>query len=213
MPAWEKQSMAEGSTSGSSSSSKSLMWMMVALFAGLGVLLAGGLFIASRVVRSMGLASASVKDTVRTPGGSFRVEKDTLAGPGLPVYPRASLVVPGENSTETAMKEAQNGIETSTYHTTDSREFVDSWYAKHLSPDFARHDAGENPQAAIFRDARVSEGDVAFVAERNQKVRIVALSLDSGGTKISLIRFDKAEPTPAPATGPASPAVPTPVTQ
>lgn len=198
--------MAEGSTSGNSSSSKSLMWMMVALFAGLGALLAGGLFIASRVVRSMGLASASAKDTVRTPEGSFRVEKDTLAGPGLPVYPRASLIVPGESSATADMKEAQSGIETSTYHTTDSREFVDDWYSKHLSPDFTRHDAGQKPLPDIFREARVSEDDVAFVAERNQKVRVVALSLDSGGTKISLIRYDKAKP--APAAEPATPAAP-----
>lgn len=207
--------MAEGSTSGNSSSSKSLMWMMVALFAGLGALLAGGLFIASRVVRSMGLASASPRDTVRTPAGSFRVEKDTLAGPGLPVYPRASLIVPGESSATTDMKQAEIGIETSTYHTTDSREFVDEWYSKHLSPDFTRHDAGQKPLPDILLDARVSEEDVAFVAERNQKVRIVALSLDSGGTKISLLRYDKTVPTPAPspAAQPASPGAPAPSTQ
>lgn len=207
--------MADGSTSGNSSSSKSLMWMMVALFAGLGTLLAGGLFVASRVVRSMGLASASPRDTVRTPAGSFRVEKDTLAGPGLPVYPRASLIVPGESSATDGMKEAQSGMETSVYHTTDSREFVDDWYSKHLSPDFTRHDAGQKPLPDIFHDARVSEDDVAFVAERNQKVRIVALSLDSGGTKISLMRYDKTVATPAssPAAQPASPGAPAPSTQ
>jgi hypothetical protein len=90
---------------------------------------------------------------------------------------------------------------------------VDSWYSKHLSPDFTRHDAGEKPLPDIFHDARVSDDDVAFVAERNQKVRIVALSLDSGGTKISLIRYDKAaEPTqaPAPAAEAAPPPAPTP---
>lgn len=197
--------MAEGSTSGNSSSSKSLMWMMVAFFSGLGVLLAGGLFVASRMLRSMSMAAASAKDTVRTPAGSFRIEKDVLTGPGLPVYPRASLIVPGESSATTAMQEAKNGIETATYYTTDTREFVDSWYSKHLSPDFTRHDAGEKPLPDIFHDARVAEDDVAFVAERNQKVRIVALSLDSAGTKISLIRYDKAaEPTPAPAPTPAA---------
>ena len=207
MPAWEKQSMAEGSTSGNSSSSKSLMWMMVALFAGLGLLLAAGFFIASQVMRSMGVRTASVRDTVRTPEGSFRVEKDPVSGPGLPVYPRASLMIPGESSA--ALKEAQSGMETSTYHTTDSREFVDDWYSKHLSPDFTRHDAGEKALPDILRDAGVSQEDVAFAAERNQKVRIVALSLDSGGTKISLIRYDKKEPGPAPAAEPASAAAPT----
>jgi len=183
--------MAEGSVSGNSSSSKSLMWMMIGLFTGLAILLAGGLFLASRVVRSMGLSAASAKDTVRTPGGSFRLEKETEVGPGLPVYPRSSLVVPDDDASLAAIKQARNGIETSTYHTGDTRDFVDSWYSKHLSPEFTRRDAGDKPVPAIFSDARVSDNDIAFVAEREQMVRIVALSLDSGGTKISLIRFSK----------------------
>ena len=189
--------MAEGSTSGNSSSSKSLMWMMIGLFTGLAVLLAGGLFLASRVVRSMGLSAASAKDTVRTPGGSFRLEKETEVGPGLPVYPRSSLVVPDDDAAAAAIKQAQNGIQISTYHTTDTRDFVDEWYSKHLSPEFTRRDAGDKPVPAIFSDARVSDSDIAFVAEREQMVRIVALSLDSGGTKISLIRFSKSSPASA----------------
>ncbi|MGB9464400.1 MAG: hypothetical protein WBR10_04760 [Candidatus Acidiferrum sp.] len=197
--------MAEGSSSGNSSSSKSLMWMMIGLFTGLGILLAGGLFVASRVVRSMGLTAASARDTVRTPGGSFRLEKETAVGPGLPVYPRSSLIVPDDEEAMAAVKQAQNGIETSNYHTTDVRDFVDNWYKEHLSPEFTRHDAGDKPVPEIFRDARVSDEDIAFVAERDQMVRVVALSLDSGGTKISLIRFSKSGTEPAaPAESPAA---------
>lgn len=186
--------MAEGSVSGNSSSSKSLLWMMIGLFVGLAILLAGGLFLASRVIRSMGLSAASAKDTVRTPGGSFRMEKETEVGPGLPVYPRAALVVPDDEEAAAAIKQAQSGIQTSTYHTTDVRDFVDEWYGKHLSPEFTRRDAGAKPVPAIFSDARIGDSDIAFVAERDQMVRIVALSLDSGGTKISLIRYSKSSP-------------------
>ena len=186
--------MAEGSVSGNSSSSKSLLWMMIGLFVGLAILLAGGLFLASRVIRSMGLSAASAKDTVRTPGGSFRMEKEAEVGPGLPVYPRASLVVPDDDEAAAAIKQAQSGIQTSTYHTTDVRDFVDEWYGKHLSPEFTRRDAGAKPVPAIFSDARIGDSDIAFVAERDQMVRIVALSVDSGGTKISLIRYSKSSP-------------------
>jgi len=189
--------MAEGSVSGNSSSSKSLMWMMIGLFTGLALLLAGGLFLASRVVRSMGLSAASARDTVRTKGGSFRLEKETEVGPGLPLYPRSSLVVPDDDAAAAAIKQALNGIQTSTYHTTDNRDFVDEWYSKHLSPEFTRRNAGDKPAPAIFNDAQVSDGDITFVAEREQMVRIVALSLDSGGTRISLIRFSKASPASA----------------
>lgn len=194
--------MAEGSVSDNSSSSKSLMWMMIALFTGLAILLAAGLFMASRVVRSMGLSAASSKDTVRTAGGTYRLERETQVGPGLPVYPRSSLVVPDDEAAAAAIKQARSGIETSTYHTTDMTEFVDTWYTGHLSPEFTRHNPGDKPDPATLGDVGVSDNDITFVAEREQMVRIVELSQDSGGTKISLIRFDKskasADTTPAP---------------
>ena len=66
--------MSESSSAGRCASSKSLMWMMVALFAGFGVMLAGGLFLANHLARTMGLAAASgTKNTVRTPIGAFRM--------------------------------------------------------------------------------------------------------------------------------------------
>ena len=193
--------MAAGSTSGNSSSSKSLMWMMIALYTGFGVLLGAGFFIASRAMRSMGLSAANAKETLRTPGGSFRLEKETEVGPGMSVYPRSSLVVPDDDTAMAAIKQARKGFNTSTYHTTDSRDSVDIWYSKHLSPEFTRHDAGEKPVPAIFGDASVSRDDIAFMAEREQMIRIVALTQDSGGTKISLIRFAKAAPASEPAAG------------
>jgi hypothetical protein len=87
---------------------------------------------------------------------------------------------------------------------------VDSWYSKHLSPEFVRHDAGDTPVPAIFSDARVSSSDIAFVAKRDQNVRVVALSLDPGGTKISLIRFSSPSPAPVETPGQTPDAPPAP---
>jgi len=191
--------MAE-SVSGGSSVSKKLMWMMIGLFAGMAVLLGGGLFMAGRVVRSMGLAASAPKDTVKTPVGSFRLEKADQVGPGLPVYPRSSLELPGENAAAEAIKDSQSGRNTVFYHTTDTREEVDGWYSKHLSPQFTRHDAGEKPMLDVLQKARVAETDIVFVAEHGPQTRVVALSEDSGGTKISLIRLENTEPAAAPST-------------
>jgi len=188
-------------SSGTASSSKSLMWMMVALFGGLALLLGMGLFVASRAVRSMGLSAASAKDTIHTPGGTFRLEKETDVGPGLPVYPRASLIVPDDDAAAAAIKQAQKGIEVSAYQINESRDFVDSWYAKHLSPEFSRQDAGERPMKPFYADAQVAPTDIIFIAERDQRIRMVALSENPSGTKISLIRVDKT-------TASSSPAVP-----
>jgi hypothetical protein len=186
------------------------MWMMVALFGGLALLLGMGLFVASRAVRSMGLSAAGAKDTIHTPGGTFRLEKETEVGPGLPVYPRASLIVPDDDAAAAAIKQAREGIEVSAYQINESRDFVDSWYAKHLSPEFARHEAGDRPADPLYADAHVADSDIVFVAERDQKVRVVALSENPSGTKISLIRFDKASTGAAPTTMPDSNATPAP---
>lgn len=184
---------------GTASSSKSLMWMMVALFTGLAVLLGTGLFVASRAVRSMGLSAATASDTIRTPGGTFRLQKEGQVGPGLPVYPRASLIVPDDDTAAAAINQAKKGIEVSAYHSADERDYVDSWYAKHLSPEFTRHNAGEKLEGAVYRDAHVGDGDILFVAEREQLVRVIALAAESNGTKISLIRYDKSPSSPWPA--------------
>jgi len=50
---------------------------------------------ASRVINALGLRAGSDKTTVRTPLGEFRVEKAKEVGPGLPVYPAATLVLAG----------------------------------------------------------------------------------------------------------------------
>jgi hypothetical protein len=182
--------------SGNSSQSKSLLWMMIGFFIGLLILVGGGFLLVNRVVRSYELsAGSSNKNTVHTPSGSFRLQKQDQVGPGLPVYPRASLELPDGSSTANTIKEAQNGVTVATYHATDIRDFVDNWYSQHLSSEFKRRDSGEKPLPEIFKDANVADSDIAFVAERGSQIRIVALSIDEGGTKISLIRVDKS---PAP---------------
>jgi hypothetical protein len=183
--------MAEPSVSGESSSSKSLLWMMISFFAGVSVLLGGGIFLASRISKVAGISASMSKDTRRSPGGSFRLEKESAVGPGLPLYPHASLIVPDENGAGAAIQDAKKGVEEVNYHSNDTRDTVDGWYAKHLGAEFQRHDAGEKPLPEVFQNVRVSDSDIAFVAERGQQVRIVTLSLDAAGTKIALIRLDK----------------------
>lgn len=197
--------MAKGSSSGNSSASKSLMWMMIAVFAGLAGLLGAALFVASRTFRSMGLSAASAQAGIRTPTGTLRVEQQGEVGPGLPIYPRSSLIVPDDRAAVAAGRQAQSGIETSTYHTSDTRDFVDSWYAKHLSSEFTRHEPGDTSASAVYTNLYAPDKDIAFVAERENMARIVALSLDSGGTKILLIRLSKQSSASVPA-APSSPA-------
>jgi len=191
--------MSGSSSPGDASSSKSLMWMMLALAAGLGVMLGGGLFIANTLLHSMGLAAATNnRNTLRTPMGSFRLEKQDQIGPGLPVYPRGSLQLPGSDSTGEAIQRAQEGITAVTYHTADDREAVDSWYVQHLSPEYTRHDASERPLPEAFRTLPVADGDISFLAERGNNIRGVTLSQDSGGTRICLLQMHLRAPETTP---------------
>jgi hypothetical protein len=189
--------MSDTSTSGDSSSSKSLMWMMLALFAGLGVMLGGGLFLANGLLHSMGMAAAGTnKNTLRTPMGSFRLEKQDQVGPGMPVYPRASLRLPGTDNAGAAIQQAQDGITTVTYQTQDDRDAVSNWYGEHLSPEFTRHDSTERPLPEPYGAVPVSDGDITFLAERGGNLRAVTLAADPAGTKICMIQMH-AHTTPA----------------
>jgi len=190
-----------GSSGGSSS--KSLLFMTVAMTCGFCILLGGALLLTSRVVHALGLRAGSDKTTVRTPIGDFRVEKAREVGPGLPVYPAATLVLPGAAAAAAAhpaLNDDEPQVLASTYHTNSSREYVLSWYLEHLSPEFTRQDPGPKTLPEAFRNSRISDDDIAFVGERGDQMRVVALALDESGTRITLLRSYTKPPTPAPAT-------------
>jgi hypothetical protein len=176
------------SGSGGAPSSKSLLFMMIAMTCGFTVLLSGGLLMASRVIHALGLRQSSDKTTTRSPLGDFRVEKAREVGPGLPVYPPATMVLPGTEAARVPQNSDLPQVVSSTYYTNSSREYVVTWYLEHLSPEFVRQDSGPKNLPEAFRDSHISDDDIAFVGERGDQVRVVALTLDEGGTKITLLR-------------------------
>src|SRR5215813_9440943 len=99
-----------------SSASKSLLWMTGALFGGMAILLFGGLFLAGRVVRSVGISNSVGSGTMKTPNGGLKVEREKEVGPGIPMYPHSSLIVPGESDAARAARDAQNNITRVLYH-------------------------------------------------------------------------------------------------
>jgi hypothetical protein len=180
------------SVSGGAPASKSLLFMMIAMTLGFCVVLGAALLTASRVIRSLRLRSGSDRSTVQTPLGEFRLEKAQQVGPGLPVYPQASLVVPGATGPVAVPKDNQPQVVSSIYHVNSSREFVVDWYGEHLSPEFVRQDAGPKSLPDAFHDSQISDDDVVFVGERGEQVRVVSLTADDTGTKITLLRSTKA---------------------
>ena len=188
----------DSSASGGAPSSKSLLFMMVAMTCGVCVLLGAGLLMASRVINALGLRASSDRTTVHSPLGDYRLEKAQQVGPGLPVYPQASLVLPGAEAARVSSdSNDQPQVVSSTYHTNSSREYVATWYLEHLSPEFVRQDSGPKNIPDAFHSSHISDDDIAFVGERGDQIRVVALALDDTGTKITLLRSAK-PPAPAP---------------
>jgi hypothetical protein len=167
--------------------SKSLLFMMIAISTGFCVLLGAGLVTASRLIRSLELRQGSDKSTVRTPLGEFRMDKTSQGGPGLPVYPQASLVLPGAASPPLGTNDHPQVV-SSMYHTNTTRDFVATWYREHLSPEFARQDPGPKSLPPSFAGSPIADDDIVFLGERGDQVRVVSLSADNTGTKITLLR-------------------------
>lgn len=182
--------MAQSSTGGSSSSS-SLFWMMVAIVCAMGILFGAGILLSSRVLSSMATPAGADKVTVHTPIADLRFEKPNEIGPGLPLYPRAVLLLPGTNSGE-AMPQARHAqSQMTTYYTEDVPPLVDSWYLQHLSAEFVRHKFGEPEAPAELGEVSSPIDSVAFLAKRGDQVRMVTLTSNSSGTRITLVRFTK----------------------
>jgi len=183
------------SASAGAPSSKSLLFMMIAMTCGFCILIGGGMFTASRIIQAMQIRSGSDKSTVRTPIGDFRMQKAQQVGPGLPVYPQADLVVPGADSSHVSLQDASQVV-SGTYHTTASREFVLNWYMEHLSQEFTRQDSGPKKLPEVFRNSHITDDDIVFLGERGDQVRLVSLTADDTGTKIILLRASIPPPTP-----------------
>jgi len=188
--------------SGGAPSSKSLLFMMIAMTCGFCVLIGGGLYTASRLIQALQFRSGSDKSTIRTPIGDFRTQKAQQVGPGLPVYPQADLVLPGAEPARAALENDPNQPVFSTYHTTATREFVATWYTEHLSAEFTKQDAGPKKLPEVFRNSHITDDDIAFVGERGNQVRVVSLTADETGTKIVLLRASNPSSVPTTAVTP-----------
>ena len=173
--------------------------MLVAMTCGFAILLSGGLLMASRVIHAIGLRNSSDRSTMRTPIGDFRVEKAREVGPGLPVYPQSAMVLPGTEAARVSQNSDLPQVVSSTYQTSSSREFVATWYVEHLSPEFVRQDNGAKTLPEAFRGAHISDDDTVFLGERGDQVRLVVLTPDDAGTKITLLRSSTKTPAPSPA--------------
>ena len=188
--------MAQGSSEGISSSS-SISWMMAAVVGAMLVLFGAGIVVTSRVFSSMVNPPGGNTLTMHTPRADLRVEKPNETGPGLPLYPRAVLLVLGANFGQAMPRAKHAQSQMTTYYTEDVPPLVESWYLQHLSAEFARHTIGESQGPAELDEIPAPVDSVAFLGMRGDQVRMVTLTSASTGTRITLVRFANPPAEPA----------------
>ena len=171
-----------------------LLWWLLGLLAiGIAVLGLGGVLIASYVLRNVRVQQSGSRVEIQTPVGEVKVSKDVAANPGLPVYPGATVAEAGATVEIGAPAEETVSIVAARYRTADPLPKVDDWYREQLGADFKREGPGVMVRKKDITGLQVKSSDVAFISEKDDLVRVVALERKGIYTEIALARIGKQE--------------------
>jgi hypothetical protein len=176
-------------------SNNNVIWWILGIFGG-GILLLAvcGLVIATMVLHHVRVDHSGDNVAIETPAGALRISKGDPHATGLPEYP-GSLAIKSEGADiEVSSNNNRAGLAIEKFHTSDSRDVVQTWYRKHLGPSY-RLETNQTAKSAIRKwNTDVDPDDIAFVDDRNDGARVIALKAVGGSTDIVLIRAGKQEP-------------------
>ena len=130
---------------------------------------------------------------VSTPAGELRVNTAAEKEVGLPVYPGARPAKSGKSVEIALPTEDQVGIATAHYRTSDPFEKVDAWYRAHLGPSFERETSESKRGKVRGKGLELSTDTTAFISEKSDLVRAVALTREGNGVDITLVRAGPSE--------------------
>lgn len=175
------------------SSSNIWLWVIGLVVAGTLILGIGALFVTRFLVQRIAISRAGESVEINTPVGSVKATKDESANPGLPIYPGAKLAQPGGSVELGVPDEESVSLTSAHYRTIDPIEKVDAWYREQLSADFKREGPGVMNHKKNISGIIVKSNDIAFISEKDDLVRVVALQKGSNGVEIALLRVGKSE--------------------
>lgn len=168
-------------------------WILGIVVGGIVIMIVFGLALAGMFLHRVHVNASEKNVDIQTPVGELKVNTDSAHSTGLPVYPGAA---PSDDKDKNAQIELNSGdsgvgLAVENYTTGDSLGEVTRWYQKHLSASFQR----ENPQKLKNDpdDPLDHKADVAFVDDRADVARVVALTKRADGVRISLVRVGKRE--------------------
>ena len=171
-------------------SNNAVLWILAIVGGGFVILVIGGLLIAGMFIKHVHVNGSGQRVEIETPAGSLSVNGDQLHATSLPVYPGAKQVKSqGANLEFSGDSGAGMGISTEKYNTPDDLDVVSAWYQQRLGAGYRREEKG----SGNHRDHVSSDADVAYVYEKGDNVRVVALTRKSDGVEIALVRIGKKE--------------------
>lgn len=174
-------------------SSNALAWILGIIGGGILLLIIGAIAIVLLVVRSVHVNQSGDKVEIETPVGALRANKGN-GHTGLMVYPGATPVKAEGANVQVSSNWGGAGVAIEKYHTGDTRDQVQEWYAKHLGNGYKLQTADSNGHNKIDGlNTQVSEDEVAFVDDSGKGAKVISLKQVSGGTDITLIRAGKRE--------------------
>jgi len=173
------------------------LWWVLGIVGGFIVLfIFAGLTLAGLFLHRVNVRNNGNSVDIQTPLGEVKVNKDQHAT-GLPLYPGATKYTgdnPQGGSADISFGEEGLGIAAESYISTDSLDKIRGWYRKQLGSNF-RLETGKD-QDAEFQHAKInisSDQDLAFVDDRGDAVRLVALKQTADGVKITMLRMGARE--------------------
>ncbi|MFZ3217317.1 MAG: hypothetical protein WA192_14765 [Candidatus Acidiferrales bacterium] len=173
-------------------SSTAVWWILGIVAGGIVVMVLFGLALAGLFIHNFRVQNQGNKVEIETPVGAIKVDKDAARSAGLPVYPGAKSS--GEDkgaSVELSSGDSGVGVAVEHYSTPDNLEKVNAWYAQRLGSSFRREvNLSSHPIHGVIVNA---DADVAFVDDRGDGARVVALTKKADGVEIVLVRAEKKE--------------------
>jgi len=176
-------------------SKSNFLWWVLGLFcAGVVILALSGLVVAAYLARYAQVNRTAARVEIRTPVGQLTVAKNHAQETGLPLYPGASAIESKQAGIEFTTPEDERVVIAAAHYTTsDPFERVDAWYRERLGPDFVRESSGPHVHKVVVQGVHTGPGDIAFISDKDDLVRVVAIKKRWKGVEIALARVGKQE--------------------
>jgi hypothetical protein len=172
-------------------------WILGIVVGGILLLVVFGLALAGMFLHHVRLRSNDKNVDLQTPVGEFKVNTDGSHHTGLPLYPGATLVEKdksnGNANIELSFNDKGVGLAVETYHTDDDLDEVAAWYQKQLGANFRKESPRDLKHSDDDNVSFDSKADVAFVDDKGNHARVVALTKEDDGVKINLVHVGKRE--------------------